>query len=194
MRAIDHSTAQPATTGATAEVMTLWELVARLREDWETHQRDWSRPGLRALAAYRLAAWRRSRRNPLVRYGLAFPARSLLRYARNHYGIELYATARIGRRVLIGHQGGIVIHELAEIGDDVVILQGCTVGAVNQRRYEAPVLESRVKLGAGAVIVGKVRVGHDARIGPNAVVFRDVPPGSLVLAPQSRVFEPPPQE
>jgi serine O-acetyltransferase len=191
---VDHTSAHAATAAAAAGAMTLRELVARVREDWQVHHRDSSLPGFRALAAYRLGAWRRSHRSPLIRYGLAFPARALLRFVRNHYGIELYSTASIGRRVKIAHQGGIVIHELAEIGDNVVIRQGCTVGAVSDERFlGAPVIEDGVELGAGAVIVGNIRVGRDARIGPNAVVMRNVLPGSLVLASPSRVIESPQQ-
>lgn len=191
---IDHASAETATAAAATDTMTLRQLVALAREDYNVHHRDSSLPGFRALAAYRLGSWRRSHPNRLIRYGLAVPARAFLRFVRNHYGIELYSTARIGRRVTIAHQGGIVIHELAEIGDDVTIRQGCTVGAVTDDRYEAPVLEDGVELGAGCVVVGPVRIGRAARIGPNAVVMRDVPPGSIVFAPQSRVIESPPAE
>jgi serine O-acetyltransferase len=174
--------------------MPVRELFARVREDWQMHQCDWTRPGFRALAAYRFGAWRRTR-SPLVRKGLALPGRVLYRYVRNHYGIELYPTARVGRRVAIAHQGGIVIHEHAQIGDDVVIRQSCTVGSINDERSDfAPVLEDGVQLGAGAVVIGGIRVGKNARIGPTAVVFHDVPAGSLVLAPQSRVIAGPPPE
>jgi serine O-acetyltransferase len=189
---LDHASAEAATSAAAAGALTLRELLFRVREDWRVHHRDSSLPGFRALAAYRLGAWRRSHSSAAVRMLLAFPSRLLLRFARNHYGIELYSTAHIGRRVTIAHQGGIVIHELAQIGDDVIIRQGCTVGAVSDERFAAPVLEDGVELGAGAVIVGNVRIGRDARIGPNAVVLRDVPAGAIVLAPQSRVIESPP--
>jgi serine O-acetyltransferase len=93
--------------------------------------------------------------------------------------------------VTIAHQGGIVVHPSATIGDDVVIRQSCTVGAATFDSYDrAPVLEDDVHLGAGAVVVGGVRVGRGARIGPNAVVLRNVPPKALVFAPQSRLIEP----
>jgi len=109
---------------------------------------------------------------------------------RNHYGIELPASATLGRRIRISHQGGIVIHEFAVLGDDVLVRQSCTIGAAGDASWEqAPVIESGVQLGAGSVIVGRVRVGRNARIGPNAVVTRDVAPGALVVAPQSRVLE-----
>ena len=189
---IDHASAEGAAAAPATDALTLRQLLARVREDYGVHHRDSSLPGFRALAAYRLGSWRHSHPNRLVRYGLAVPSRAFLRFVRNYYGIELYSTARIGRRVCIAHQGGIVIHERAEIGDDVVIRQGCTVGAVSDDRFEAPVLEDRVELGAGSVIVGPVRIGRAARIGPNAVVMRDVPPGSIVLAPPSRVVESPP--
>ena len=170
--------------------MTFRELLTQVREDWKTNHRDWTSPGFRALLAYRLGAWRLTR-PPLLRKALYYPTRTLLRYARNQYGIELHATANIGRRVTIAHQGGIVVHPSATIGDDVVIRQSCTVGAATFDSYDrAPVLEDDVHLGAGAVVVGGVRVGRGARIGPNAVVLRNVPPKSLVFTPQSRLIEP----
>jgi serine O-acetyltransferase len=191
---IDHASAETAPGTAARGALTLRQLLALLREDYRVHHRDSSLPGFRALTAYRLGSWRHSHPNRLVRYGLALPSRALLRFVRNYYGIELYSTARIGRRVAIAHQGGIVIHERAEIGHGVIIRQGCTVGAISDDRFEAPVLEDEVELGVGSVIVGPVRIGRAARIGPNAVVMRDVPPRAIVFAPQSRVIESAPAE
>ena len=94
----------------------------------------------------------------------------------------------------IAHQGGSVLHERAEIGDGVIIGQGCTVGAINDHRFEAPLSRNEVELGVSSVIVGPVRMGRAARIGPNAVVMSDVPPGAIVFAPQSRVIESAPAE
>jgi serine O-acetyltransferase len=88
---------------------------------------------------------------------------------------------KLGRGVVIEHQGAIVIHGQSEIGDGCIIRQGCTLGL---RRLDdltaAPVLEAGVELGAGAVVLGRIRLGAGARVGANAVVLDDVPAGATV--------------
>jgi serine O-acetyltransferase len=175
----------PGAPPAPADRAGFWRLV---REDHLSHGRDWTRPGFRALFMYRFGAWRMSVRPILLRKLLSVLYRAMHRYVRNHYGIELHCTARIGRRLRIAHQGAIVVHEHATIGDDCIIRQGVTLGAaVDERVLEAPVLGHGVEVGAGAVVIGKVRVGDGARIGPNAVVMTDVPAGATAFAPPARV-------
>lgn len=161
-------------------------LLATLREDWEANGRDWSRAGFRALAAYRFNHWRRERSAP-VRRGLYLPARTLYRYARNRYGIELPPTATIGRRLRLPHQHGIVVHELAVIGDDCTIQQGVSLCFATDPS-EAPTLGNGVQVGANAVIYGRVTVGDGASVGPNTVVTTDVPAGATLFAPPARVI------
>jgi serine O-acetyltransferase len=174
-----------------------WALV---REDFETHGRDLSRPGFRAMFVYRFGRWRLGLRRGLFRKMLAVVYRSMHRYIRNHYGIELHATANIGRRFLIGHQGVVVIHEFATIGDDCSVRQGVTIGAVEAVHFHAPVLGNNVEVAAGAVIVGKVRVGNNVRIGPNCVVMASIPDNSIAVMPPPRIIrsvapkEKPPRE
>ncbi len=117
---------------------------------------------------------------------------ALYRYIRNHYGIEVYYSTKIGRRVVFGHQNGIVIHPFAEIGDDCLIRQNVTIGAAKQGPgREAPKLGAGVRVGCGAVIVGDVTIGEGAIIGPNAVVMTDVPAGATVFAENPRIMERP---
>jgi serine O-acetyltransferase len=168
---------------------SLREVIALLREDRALHG-DWTRPGYRALVAYRLGAWRLTKTG-FVRKALYLPLRALQRYVRNQYGIELYPTASLGRGVWIPHHGAIVIHEHARIGDRVMIRQGCTIGGASDwSPDDAPVIEQDVQLGAGAIVVGPVRVGRGARIGPNVVVTRNVPAGAVLFAPAPRMIEP----
>lgn len=165
-------------------------LSALLREDWIAHQRDWTRPGFRALAIYRFGCWRYSQPAG-VRHFLGFVHRVLFRFARNVYGIELPASARIGRRVVFEHQSGIVVHGNAIIGDDCVIRQNVTLGNRHRDRlFDAPELGCRVDVGAGAKVLGRVRVGDDARIGANAVVLEDVPAGATAVGVPARVQRP----
>lgn len=164
-------------------------LYLRIQEDWRYNGEDWTRPGFRALAMYRFGVWRMGIQSGMLRMPLNLLYRFMHRSIRNHYGIELHSTAKLGRRVVIAHQGSIVIHEFAEIGDDCIIRQGVTLGAAGQYSVdEAPRLGRGVTLGAGAVLVGSVKVGDGAKIGPNAVVIADVPAGSLAFAPPAKVI------
>lgn len=162
------------------------------REDWEAHGRDWTRPGFRALAAYRFGVWRMTVRPKLLRAPFSLLYRAWFRRCRNHYGIELPYSATVGRQVVIEHQGGIVIHGASVIGDRCIIRQGCTLGL---RRLDdlsaAPTLEADVQLGAGAVLLGRIRVGAGAVIGANAVVLDDVPAGATAMGVPARVRPPP---
>ncbi len=169
---------------------SLVDLVKQLREDRIAYWRDSSMPGFRALLVYRTGCWV-SAQGPLLRR-LLFPLyRAAYRWVRNHYGIDLYYTAKVGRRVILANQGNIEIHKNAVIGNDCVIRQNVTIGAVTGSRIEqAPVLEDGVEVGAGAVILGRVRVGAGARIGPNVVVMTDIPARAIVVTPPPRVLLP----
>ena len=157
----------------------LWQIIA---EDFDANGRDWTRPGFRAIAVYRFGVWRMGIRNPIIRKFASFIYRIGFRRCRNVYGIELPYSARLGRRVVIEHQGGIVIHGATTIGDGTIIRQGCTFGIRSLDRLdEAPTIGRNVNIGAGAVIVGNVKVGDGASIGANSVVLRDVPPDALAI-------------
>lgn len=157
-------------------------LPALLREDHRAHDRDWTRPGFRAVAVCRFGAWRMTIRSRLLRVPFSIVYRGMYRRVRNVYGIELPYTVELGRRVVFEHQHGIVIHGEAKIGDDCIIRQGVTLGNRHlDAPHDAPALGRRVNVGAGAKILGGVRVGDDAVIGANAVVLCDVPPGALAV-------------
>jgi serine O-acetyltransferase len=158
---------------------SFWELV---REDYEAHGREASRPGFQAVAVHRFGTWRMGVRNKLLRAPLSVVYRALYRGVRNFYGIELPYTVELGRRVIFEHQHGIVVHGSTVIGDDCIIRQGVTLGLRSLERLdEAPVLGAGVNVGAGAKIIGPVHVGDGAAIGANAVVLEDVPPGALAI-------------
>jgi serine O-acetyltransferase len=147
------------------------------------------RPGFHAVATHRVATWLRTVPRPL-RVLLAPVVTVLYLWNRNVYGIELPAETVVGRRLRISHQGGIVIHGSARIGDDCVIRQNVTIGAVNpERASHAPTLGTGVEVGAGAAIIGRVTVGDGARIGPNSVIMSNVPAGSTAFAPNARVIQ-----
>jgi serine O-acetyltransferase len=163
---------------------------ALIRDDYGAYgQRAWALPGFQALAVHRFGMWadglRRGRKVARVAYMV------LWRLVASIYGIELsQGLVQVGRRLVIGHQGGIVVGA-SEIGDDCVIRQGVTVG-IKRPGGDRPVLGDRVDVGAGAVIIGGVRIGNDVKIGANAVVTEDVADGSRVFAPKSVVVRPRP--
>jgi serine O-acetyltransferase len=102
-------------------------------------------------------------------------------------GIELPCETRLGRRVRIDHFGDIIISGDAEIGDDVVIRNGVTIGLRHTDIRGAPKIGNRVDIGAGAKILGPITIGDDVAIGANAVVITDVPPNSLAVGVPAKI-------
>jgi len=139
-------------------------------------------PGLHALA------WHRAVTHPLWRAGLRWFARWLSHWSRFATGIEIHPGASIGRRVFIDHGMGVVIGETAVIGDDCTLYHGVTLGGTSWKKGKRhPTLGASVVIGAGAKILGPVDVGDGAKIGSNAVVVRDVPPGATAVGIPARV-------
>jgi serine O-acetyltransferase len=171
---------------ASEKPLSLW---ATIKEDWIAHGRDWTRPGFRAVAVYRFGVWRMGVRPKLLRAPLSLLYRMMFRRCRNVYGIELPYSATLGRRVVIEHQGAIVIHGNCRIGDDCIIRQGCTLGNKTlDKPFDAPTLGNRVNVGAGAKILGAVTIGDDAAIGANAVVLTDVPAGAVAVGIPAKIL------
>ncbi len=132
-------------------------------------------PGLHAVWIYRFA-------NRLWRAGLLLPARLLSHFARFFTGIEIHPGATIGRRFFIDHGMGVVIGETTEIGDDVLIYQGVVLGGTSlQHKKRHPTLGSGVVVGAGATVLGAIRIGDRSRIGAGSVVLQDVPADTTVF-------------
>jgi serine O-acetyltransferase len=158
----------------------------RVREDRDVNDGSWLSPGFQAVCVYRFGAWLRAAPRAVrwpgdVLYVLLFT------WVRNFYGIELPRTASIGRRLRISHQHGVIVHPHAVIGDDCVIRHNVTVGGVLSH-HDGPRLGNRVDVAVGAVILGRVTIGDDARIGPNAVVTTNVPEGATAFAMPARVI------
>lgn len=173
---------------ATPPTLGLWQ---QIKEDWIAHGRDWTRPGFRAVAIQRFGVWRMNVEPKILRAPFSLIYRALFRKVRNTYGIELPYTVQLGRRVIIEHQSGIVIHGDCVIGDDSIIRQGVTLGnRYLDRPFEAPKLGARVNVGAGAKIFGKVTIGDDANIGANAVVLCDVPAGATAVGLPAKIISP----
>ena len=166
----------------------LWQ---QIKEDWEAHGRDWSKPGFRSVAVQRFGVWRMTIQSKLLRAPFSIIYRALYRHVRNVYGIDLPYSVTLGRRVIIEHQGAIVIHGNCVIGDDCIIRQGVTLGnRYLERPFEAPKLGDRVNIGAGAKILGGVVIGDDVNIGANAVVLSEIPPGQTAVGIPAKIIKP----
>lgn len=145
--------------------------------------------GFWALQVYRLGHLRYRFKTPLVRWPLGALHLVLAKLAEIVCGVTIGVSAKIGRRLVIEHSGAIVVHGNAVIGDDCIIRQGVTIGNRRlDRPFEAPHIGHRVNIGAGAKILGGVRVGDDAEIGANAVVINDVPAGALAVGVPARII------
>ena len=143
-------------------------------------------PGVHALMFHRPA-------HALWRRGWLVTARFVSQLGRFMTGIEIHPGATIGRRFFVDHGMGVVIGETAEIGDDVTLYQGVTLGGVSLdpgKRH--PTLGDGVIVGAGAAVLGPFRVGDGARVGSNAVVVREVPAGATVVGIPARSVGPQP--
>lgn len=133
-------------------------------------------PGLHALIFYKIARKFYLRR-------MFFIARLISQLGRFFTGIEIHPGAKIGKGLFIDHGMGVVIGETAEIGDNVTIYHGVTLGATGNETTvkRHPTVEDDVVIGAGAKILGPVRIGRGAKVGANAVVLKDVPPYTTVV-------------
>ena len=138
-------------------------------------------PGLHALLFHRLA-------HPLWCRDWKWLARMISTFSRWFTGIEIHPGATIGRRFFIDHGMGVVIGETSEIGDDVTLYQGVTLGGTSLNGGKRhPTLENGVVVGAGAKVLGPFTVGEGAKIGSNAVAVKAVPPGATVVGIPGRI-------
>ncbi len=167
---------------------TLARVASELRRDvGAAHQRDpaargvssaeilTSWPGVHALISHRLA-------HMLFEAGVPVAPRSIAYVSRTITGVEIHPAAKIGKGLLIDHGSGVVIGETAEIGDDVTIYQGVTLGGTGfatGKRH--PTLGNEVTVGSGARLLGPIEVGRGAKIGANSVVITDVPADATVV-------------
>ncbi len=138
-------------------------------------------PGLKAIRMHR-----RAHKHYLK--GHSFRARYISQRAAKLTGIEIHPGATIGRRLVIDHGTGIVIGETAEIGDDVLIYQGVTLGGTGKDEGKRhPTVKNGVMISAGSKVLGPITIGENSRVAAGAVVLKDVPPNSTVVGVPARV-------
>ena len=132
-------------------------------------------PSIHALIAYRISHY-------LYGKKLFFLARIISQLSRLFTGIEIHPGAKIGRGLVIDHGMGVVIGETAEIGNDVLIYHGVTLGGTGKDKGKRhPTLGNNVVIGAGAKVLGPIYVGNDSKIGANSVVLKEVPEGATAV-------------
>jgi serine O-acetyltransferase len=140
-------------------------------------------PGVHAIWLHRFAHW-------LWNHRLKLFARMVSEVARFFTGIEIHPGATIGRRLFIDHGMGVVMGETTEIGDDVLIYQGVTLGGTSLKKEKRhPTIEDHVMVSAGASVIGPVRIGRGSRIGAGAVVVSSAPPYSTIVGIPGKVIE-----
>lgn len=140
-------------------------------------------PGYKATMAYRRANW-------CYRHNMKFLARCISQRARKRTGIEIHPAATIGRRLVIDHGMGVVIGETCEIGDDVLIYQGVTLGGTGKETGKRhPTIGNNVLIGSGAKVLGPFKVGDNSRIASNAVVLMEIPDNSTAVGVPARIVK-----
>jgi len=165
--------------------LSIWAL---LREDFETHESSLLEQGFWAVANNRFGNWRMDLRNPLLRAPCTVAYRALEKGIEIFGGITLPYTTKLGRRVRLWHHGGMIIGARA-IGNDVHIRQNTTIGvAQTWRDDDLPIIEDGADIGCGASILGPVVVGRGAKLGANAVVLEDIPPGATAMGNPAQVL------
>lgn len=158
-----------------------------LREDWRTYERDPARQGLWVMVVYRFGRWRYGIHNRWLRLPFSILYKILKLLSQILTGIDLPCEVTVGRRFKIEHFGDIIISGDTVFGDDVVIRNGVTVGLKRTHERGAPIIGNRVDIGAGAKVLGPIRIGDDVAIGANAVVLQDVPPNSLAIGVPAQI-------
>ena len=162
------------------DIQVIFQRDPAVRSRWEVAL---AYPGFHAILMHRVAQW-------LWRRGYTTLARFLSHVGRFLTGIEIHPGATIGRRFFIDHGMGVVIGETAEIGDDVTIYQGVTLGGTSTAPIKRhPTIEDSVTIFSGAAVLGPVTVGRHSRVGAGSVVVTSVPPHSTVVGIPGRVVK-----
>jgi len=138
-------------------------------------------PGFQARQHHRVAHW-------FYRHGCKTAARLVANVSRTLTGIEIHPGAKIGEGLFIDHGMGVVIGETTEIGDDVTLHQGVTLGGTSTQRVKRhPTLEDNVMVGVGAQLIGNITIGRNSKVGAGSVVLESVPPNATVVGVPGRV-------
>lgn len=158
-----------------------------IRDDLRAHDGDWGAQGFWVMLIYRFGRWRYGIKPALVRKCFSFLYKVLFKLTQVVTGIELPCEVQIGRNFVIDHFGGIIISGYAQFGDNCRIRNGVVVGLRRVEEKKAPIIGSNVDIGAGAKILGPIRIGNNVLIGANAVVLCDVPDNSVAAGVPAQI-------
>jgi serine O-acetyltransferase len=169
-----------------------------IRDDLDAYGGRWAAQGFWAMVVYRFGRWRYGVRPVLLRKACSALYHVLYKLVQIVTGIELPCEAVVGRNFVIDHFGGIIVSGYATFGDNCRIRNGVVVGLRRIEEKSAPIIGDNVDIGAGAKLLGAIRIGNNVLIGANAVVLRDVPDDSIavgvpaVIRPRLRASQPAP--
>jgi serine O-acetyltransferase len=158
-----------------------------IRHDFRAHDRDWGAQGFWVMMVYRFGRWRYGVRPAIARKLFSFIYKVLFKFIQIVTGIELPCEVQIGRNFVIDHFGGIIISGYAQFGDNCRIRNGVVVGLRRVEEKCAPIVGDDVDIGAGAKILGPIRIGNHVLIGANAVVLCDVPDNSVAAGVPAQI-------
>ena len=158
-----------------------------IREDFRAHNRHWGAQGFWVMVVYRFGRWRYGIKPVILRKPFSFLYKLLFKFIQIITGIELPCEVQIGRNFVIDHFGGIIISGYAQFGDNCRIRNGVVVGLRRVEEKSAPVIGDNVDIGAGAKVLGPIRIGNNVVIGANAVVLSDVPDNSIAVGVPAQV-------
>jgi len=152
-----------------------------IRADYAAHGRDWGAQGFWAMLVYRFGRWRYGVRPAPLRKLFSLVYKFLYKFVQILTGIELPCEVPLGKGFVIEHSGGIVVSGFASFGDRCRIRNGVVIGLARTEEPCAPQLGDDVDVGAGAKLLGNIRIGNHVRIGANAVVVTDVPDNCIAV-------------
>ncbi|MBU0500923.1 MAG: serine acetyltransferase [Gammaproteobacteria bacterium] len=152
-----------------------------IRQDLKAYGGDWGAQGFWVMVVYRFGRWRYGVKPALLRKVFSFIYKILFKLIQILTGIELPCEVEIGRNFVIDHFGGIIVSGYAKFGDNCRIRTGVVVGLKRVDDPCAPVIGNNVDIGAGAKVLGRIRIGDNVIIGANAVVITDVPANAIAV-------------
>lgn len=158
-----------------------------IRADLKTYQYDIGAQGFWVMLVYRFGRWRYQFQSPLIKKPLSFIYKIVYKFVQILTGIEFPCEVEIGDNFIIDHFGGIVISGYAKFGHHCRIRNGVVVGLKNVDDPCAPVFGDNVDIGAGAKVLGNIKIGHNVTIGANAVVLTDVPDNAIAVGVPAKI-------
>jgi serine O-acetyltransferase len=156
-------------------------LFHNIKEDFKAYQSNIGAQGFWVMLVYRFGRWRYGIRPKILRKLFSLIYKILYKFIQIITGIEFPCETEIGKNFIIDHFGGIIVSGYARFGDNCRIRNGVVVGLKNLDEPGAPYIGDNVDMGAGAKILGKIRIGNNVQIGANAVVISDVPDNSIAV-------------